>query len=324
MFKTVKENKPQYESNVDWEEYNDHVEEQILAATEESPNQVCFISAIIDSGMQPPDDEYKEYDWEDDERQNKLLKAGFGCYVEDDKFFVPNKSADSIIIYLDFPDIQINYGQFFSEDGEDDWKPYRASFYGSWQGKDGVINLTPQNGEFGPKTVIHKLAKATGLHKKGPLKVDTFDIGKLLGKVLTMDVEVNRGGENGEYLNDKVKNPSAKHPSIPVPEHNIEPFLIPMNWTDKKYAPKPEHLQQLRPSTKRRLEMSEEWEDSSLKAQLELLAESKSKDEGSKDGKTPDGSDKKHSGKPSPKKQKVTQKVEEREDDTEFDDDIPF
>ena len=222
--KKAKQTTSSYESNIDWEAYNQHLLEQINEATEDGDDsvQVCIISGLVDTGTQPPQEEYTVYDWEDSEQQNKLLKANFGCFVEDDKFHIPNRKNDTMVIMVDFPTIQINYGAFFSEDGADDWKPYRHLYAGDWKGVATPIILNPKDGEYNPKSRISKLAKVTGCIKGSAAPAD-FDLGELMGKDLVMDITAE---QNGEYININVKDPAKRNKAIPIPDHDIEPFGV--------------------------------------------------------------------------------------------------
>lgn len=270
MSKFKKKAKPVQSSSskdIDWDGYNQHILEQVNAATDdgEDPVQVCIVSAIIDTGTQPPQEEYTEYNWEDDDRQNKLLKADFGCYVDGDKFYIPNRSADTVVICVDFPSIEINYGKFFNAPegkkyGEDDFKPYRALVAGDWKGVATPIMLAPSNGEYSSKSRIAKLAKATGAVKGTKVPAD-FDIGELLGGDLMMEITAE---ENGEYINVNVKDPSKRKKVIPIPDHNIEPIGVMIGEENDEDA-----IKQVNNKVKKLLKTAKEYEGSPLQKQLE-------------------------------------------------------
>lgn len=257
--------------NVAWEAYNAHLEEAVKTATEdgESKNQVCFISCIVDTGTQPSQEPYTVYDEAPEgdpnfDKQRKLLEADFGCYVEGGKFHIPNKPVDSVVFFVDFPDIKVNYGKFFSPDGEDSYKPHRTLLAGEWD-KIATYTGVPSGG-YGGKSRISVLAKATGVTKGNPPA--DFDIADLLGVPFTMDVTYSRGGDKNQYLGIDVANPSSKHKAIPVPEHDVVPFGISMDGGNS-----PEELEQIarKGALLRRLELAEGWEGSKLKAELDAL-----------------------------------------------------
>lgn len=274
-------------SNVDWEAYNAHREERVEAAIEENgANMDCFVSLLIDSGTQPPQEAFTEYPWEDNDKQNKLLKAGFGCKVEDDKFYIPNSSSDSIIIAVDFPDILIDYGKFFSEDGESEERPFRYYIAGDWKGIAGVtVAQVGADGTYSTRSTISKIAKAAGLVKGGKVDKD-FNIGDIMGAVFTMDVEIDYK-EDKSYI--KAKNISTRSKKLPPLKCDIDCIGIMMNLDEDDEPYVEDELRQINTTVIKRLQMAEEWEDSDLKKALEKLGKlnnipspSSSKDEDKK------------------------------------------
>jgi len=307
----------QASSNVDWKAYNKHLAEAIDEATDngENKNLVCIISALIDSGMQKPDDEFTEYKWEDDERQNKLLEADFGCYVEEDKFYIPNRATDSVIIAVDFPDVMVDYGKYFN-DGESDIKPYRHLLAGQWMGIAGITTLAPKSDGYGTLTRITKLGKATGL-VKGSKAPSDFALGDLLGKVFTMDLGYvwadNKKDKENPHLNINTGEPSSKHKSIPTPDYDLEPLGISMDGGNTD-----EELNQLSVSVIKRLELAEGWEESELRK--ELIKIGKVMGEGGSPPKE-DKKEEEESPKKSTKKTTPKKVVEEEDEDDPFADD---
>jgi hypothetical protein len=267
-----------------WEAFNEHRVQVINQVTDDGENsqQVCFISGIVDSGTQKPQEEYTEYDWEDSERQHKLIEADFGCFhnEETNKLCIPNKSSDSVIFFVDFPDILIDYGMLFGE-GED-LRPHRELLAQEWDNIATVTTLQPDEFKgYGPKSRIYKLAKATGCVVKGNPPAD-FDVGDLLGKVFTMDViaEISEEG----FFNSKISGVSSKHKAIPTPKHNITPFGIMMNEECDEEVLK---FISSRKSVMNRLALAEEWNDSVLKEQITKLRAAKSAEEKDDDEKEP-------------------------------------
>lgn len=258
---------------VDWDLYNGHLEEAVKQATDDgdNKNQVCFISGIIDTGTQPAQEPYTTYDEAKEgdpnfDKQRKLIEADFGCYAADGKFYIPNKPVDSVVFFVDFPDIKVNYGKFFALDGKDDYKPYRTLLAGDWDGLATYTALSPSPTGYGGKSRVSVLAKATGTTKGNP--PSDFDVGELLGKPFTMDVLLSRGGDKGQFLNVRVSNPSSKHKAIPVPEHDVVPFGVSMSGGNSVVE-----LEQIvrKGAILRRLEMAKEWEGSKLKIEIASL-----------------------------------------------------
>ena len=268
-----KAKKPQSASNVDWNKFNRHIEERVEAAIEENGvNMECYVSMLIDSGTQPAQDPFTEYEWEDSDQQNKLLKKDFGCYVEDGKFYIPNRPMDSIILAVDFPDIMVDYGRFFSEDNTSEERPYRHFLAGDWEGVAGyTAAIVGKDGAYSARSTITKIAKAANLVKGSKVKED-FNIGDLMGAVFTMDVEVS-SEEKGDKFYTKVKatNLSARSKKLPPLECDIECIGIMMNLDEDDEPYVEEELRQINSKVIKRLEMAEEWEDSDLKKALEKL-----------------------------------------------------
>ena len=255
-------------SNIDWAAFNQHLLEVVNESIKkEGKNQVCILSGIVDSGKQYPQDKYTTYPSdENDPRQKKLLDANFGCFHEDGKFHIPQKPADSVIFFVDFPSILVNYGKFFSESGEDDFKPYRTLLAGEWEKIAQVTVLSPDPEEgYGPLSRIHKIANAIGLVDGNP--PTDFDIGSLLGGVFTMDISAE---QNDTFVNIRVKNVGTKHQAIPVPEYTGVPFGI--SWEGGNDS---EALDQVKRKKviRKRLEMATDYEGSGLQKELEALSD---------------------------------------------------
>lgn len=308
-----KANKEGFKSTIDFKGFNDHLEEVMDEVFEEEGNALpCIISGIIDTGVQTS---WTEYPWEDSERQQKLLDADFGCEVDEENnlFKIPNR-ADSVVFYVDFPQIMVNYGRFFQGDGvpkkgeefsygEDDFKPYRELLAGEWEN---IATHTPVIAPYGAKSRIAKLAKATGLVKKG-LPSDDFDIGELLGQWLMMTIETNRSGDENQYFNVRVKTPTTKPKAVPTPKYKLETFGVMFDGGNDL-----EELKFIRKSVLSLLEKAEGWEDSGLKAELDKVSKSKGKS----------GEDKKSTPKTKPKTTKPTEDY--ASDTQEEDEDTPF
>ncbi len=274
-------------SDVDWDAYNDHLLEQI---GDEVENHVAIVSGLIDLGVQERPDYVEEYTGT--KKQEKAIKDGRSYVREnedgEEEIVTELKPVDQVAIFADFPEIMINYGKFFSKDGEDDWKPYRHLITGTfWNKADrkmyakGVsLSCSPNDKAKGgwaydPKSTISKLAVATG-SAKSPVEQD-FDIGELLGGVFSMDL-VAEESKDGKHINIKANNPSKKHKTVKVPEYDIEPMGIMLDGDNDE-----EDLKQLRPAIINTLELAEGWATSGLKEELDNLKDSSSEKKGSDD-----------------------------------------
>lgn len=293
-------------SNEDWKKWNDYVYDCVQEATEDGdePLQPCFISGIVDSGTQSPAEAEREYDWEDTDQQNKLIKVGVGR-VEGDKFYVKNRDNDTIVMTVDFPTVMIDYAKHPASDSdEEDLKPYRALLAGDWDGAATPIALNPADDGYNPKSRIAKLTKATGIVKKGKVPKD-FDLGELLFGEFMMNITAE-WSEDDKFMNVRTADPTAKPKAIPMPEHDIEPFAVMMDGGNEE-----EDLKQVNGKILKRLQLAKEWDDSELKKELEKLGRLS----GNNDSEA--SSDKKSPKKPS----KVEQEPDE---DLADDDDNPF
>lgn len=253
-------------SNEDWKKWNDYVYDCVQEATEDGdePLQPCFISGIVDSGTQSPAEAEREYDWEDTDQQNKLIKVGVGR-VEGDKFYVKNRDNDTIVMTVDFPTVMIDYAKHPASDSdEEDLKPYRALLAGDWDGAATPIALNPADDGYNAKSRIAKLAKATGIVKKGKVPKD-FDLGELLGGEFMMNITAE-WSEDDKFMNVRTADPTAKPKAIPMPEHNIEPFAVMMDGDNEE-----EDLKQVNGKILKRLQLAKEWDDSELKKELEKM-----------------------------------------------------
>jgi hypothetical protein len=257
------------ESNVDWDEFNEHLLEQI---GEESESQVAILSGIMDLGIQERPDH--EEDYKGSTEQDKSISEGRSYLTEDETLIItPAKAVDSVALYADFPDVLVNYGKFFSKDEEDEWRPYRHLITNTWW--DPVAKLmvakgaalscrpnpkAPSGWAFDPKSTISKLATCTGAVPKGPVDQE-FELGDLLGGVFVMDLQAVR---DKKYINVKALNIGTKHKAIPSPEYDLEPFGV--SW---KGGNDDSSLQQVRANIKSTMERALNWPDSKLKIEFE-------------------------------------------------------
>lgn len=298
------------ESNVDWNEFNQHLLEVL---GEEEP-QVAILSGIIDVGVQYREDLVVDY--ENKEIQDKALEEGRAVLSEDGSKLTLSMSPVGQVVFLaDFPDLQVNYGKYFSKDGADDFKPYRALVGGSWEGVAKGINMNSKKisgvWQFDPKSTISKLAKFTD-GVSGAVPQD-YDIGNLLGNAFAMDVGMKES--DGKFYAN-CKNVNRKHKMVEVPEHNIEPFGISFEGGND-----PKDLFNINGQVFKLLEKAVGWNESGLKKELEAFQAEKESAKEDKD--TPKEAPKKSAPvkKAAPKKAAKAAEPEPEEDE---DDDCPF
>lgn len=311
-------------SNVDWDAFNEHLLEQI---GEEVESRVGIISGIIDLGVQPRPDYVEEYTGT--KKQDAQLKSGRSYLDADEENIITElKPVDQVAIFVDFPEIMINYGEFFN-DGEDDWKPYRHLITGeNWDKQENKMfakgvslsckpdDKAPSGWGYDRKSTISKLAIGSGVIKRAPVD-QNFDIADLMNGVITMDLVAE---ESGKYVNIKATNISSKHPAIPVPEHDIECFGIGLDGDNDA-----DTLKFIRASIRNTLERAQGWETSGLKAELDAQekAATKASEDSTEDDEEEDDTPKKRTPRKAPAKKTTKRVAEEEEDEDDEEEETP-
>jgi hypothetical protein len=320
------------ESNIDWKEWNAHCFEKIG-----DENRIGIICGIIDLGMHTPED--AEFLWDGTpEEEEAAIADKPNTYFEDIKGKRykrwPQKPRQQIAIMADFPEIEINYGKHFSDDGADEIRPYRHIMNGEWDGElKGIDLMSSPPAEkggvwtFSTKSYISKIAKACSLTDQVCTK--DMDVGELLGGVFCCDLAAKFSkAENTGFLNIRVGAPTKKHEKIPVPEYALEGFGISLDEENSVEA-----LKQLNNKLKKKIETAEDYQGSVLQKQLEAVggtpAKGASKDAPVKDtpkegvaDKATNVANKESSTKDAPPKDTPPEDVDD--DDDDMDDDIPF
>lgn len=289
------------DSTVDWESFNKHLLEVI---GEEEP-RVAILSGIIDVGIQVRDDLVVDYEGSD--QQEKAISEGRAFIsAEGNKLTVKMPPVGQVVFIAHFPEIQVNYGKYFSKDGSDDFSPYRDLVGGSWEGVAKGINMNSKKiggvWQFDPKSTISKLAKFTcGVNGAVP---QDYDIGEFLGKAFAMDVGMKES--DGKFF-PNCKNVNRKHKMSEIPPHNIEPFGINFEGDNDK-----KDLSNINGKVFKLLEKAIGWNESGLKKELEEYNLEKESEKEAKE--TP---------KAAPKEDTKPKAIEQEEDE-DFDDDCPF
>ena len=221
------------ENNVDFDALNAYVIKTVDCEQPETMNG--YISMIVDLGTQKQPDGEWNVDDEDvgltveelTEKHAELIAEGkinkFELSYDNDvkakviKKFVPQKDRQSIVYAVDFPDTQLDKGQFFGNDtGET--KPLRlwigGQFWNPYQSKMLVQNMIPlkivKDDKIGwtmnPKSSTYKIALASRLIKTGESFMPE-SIDKLLGQTLQFQIQIfNQSGKNGKtYYTEKLK-----------------------------------------------------------------------------------------------------------------------
>jgi len=343
-------------SKVDWDGLNAHLLQQIGTSVEQ---RIGVVTGIIELGIQPRPDYVEKY--KGTKEQKDKLKGGNTYLSEDESEIITEMSpVEQIALYADFPEIDINYGEFYgiNSDDEDDngWKPYRHLITNEFWDKATTTMLAKgaslscrkddksESGyAYDGKSTISKLALGgnyIGSDKKiiSQAPVDQkFDLGDLLGAVFTMDLQAV---EDGKYVNIKGKNIGSKHRQLPDPEFDTDLcFGISFDGGNDDEA-----LKQVRKNIWETIKRASNWEESGLQAdyndyQARMTAEYKKKKEGESTDEGEEESqetvEKNVPQKAPPKKappqkapvKKVAPKTKpepEVGDDEDFEDDCPF
>lgn len=312
-------------SNADWEGFNQHLLEVI---GEDVESQIGVISGIVDLGLQKRDSYVEKY--KGTPEQDKKLEGNYTYLSEDGEEIITELSdAKQIAIMVDFPELMVNYGKYLSEDGEDDFKPYRHLITNQWwndtkkQMEAKGVSLTCRKSEKTPsgyaydeKSTISKLAISSKKSSK-PVCQD-FEVLDLLGGYITMNINAEES-KDGKYVNVNAKDISGVHKSINTDdiEYDLEPFAVLFDYENSD-----ECLKQLRESIKNTMKKAINWEDSAVKKQLEDLAkeyQNSKKEESDKNKAKGKSSKKKKPKKVATKRKEVVE--EDDNDECPFDED---
>lgn len=253
-----------------------------------------YISYIVDLGTQKqPDAEYN-VDEEDKGLSVEELTDKYASEIEDGKIrkfdlsydndvkakvikkFVPQKDRQSFVYAVDFPDIQLDKGQFFGSDSGET-KPLRlwsgGQFYNTFQSKMLVQNMTPlkitKDEKIGwtmnTKSATYKMALAAKLIKTGEAFLPQ-DLDKLLGQTLQFQVQIYNQKSNKdaskEYYTEKLKFVGAIQKKD-KPFEDVETQLIQFNQRNDDKA-----LKEVRKHILNTIEQATNFEGSAIQKQL--------------------------------------------------------
>jgi len=278
----------------DYDAMNAHVIE--AAGTQsKAKTLVGFPVGLYDLGLQPRAPYEEVYD-PSDARSKEAVEKGEatvekrdsyyddGKWLKDVEVFVkPRKPAKAVAIAVDFPQITVDKGQFF---GNSNPAPLRLIMGGNWMVKNPedeskkmriiqspfYLNENTGNpaGEWalGNRTNLFKMGEAADLlNENGNFKAS--DVAKLLGKALMFKIQVfqkpDKKDPSKSYYTETIKFVSEVPEGLPTPE--LDSSLIHglnMNRANPDYA-----LQMARGIVKNTMMLSEGWEKSVIKVELE-------------------------------------------------------
>lgn len=297
--------------DVDYKALNNHVIEVVDCEEPQVVNGV--VAGIVDLGMQEQPD--AQYSLQDDEigktipELNKMFAEQLAdgsitkfeeAWNNDKKAkeimkFVPQKPRHSIDMFIDFPDIMVDKGQFFGAEKSEP-KPYRISLGGQfWQKSKGekglmllqkmmalkVTNIGVPNGDLvwslNPKSIIHRMAVDGGLIKAGE-KFLPEQITDLLGKTFQFQIQVwnKPNKKTGQtYFTENIKY-IGKLPRGGKPFENYPAFLTQLNplptkdenGNEVEGKNDPEALKQIRAVQLNQMQQSPAFADSVIAKEL--------------------------------------------------------
>lgn len=292
------------ESNVDFDALNKYVVDMVDCKDPETYNG--YVSCIVDLGTQKqPDGEYN-VDEGDESLSVEELTEKYQQEIEDGKItkfalsydndvkakvikkFVPQKDRQSFVYAVDFPDIQLDKGQFFGDDSGET-KSLRlwsgGQFWNQYQGKMIVQNMIPlkviKDDKVGwtmnPKSTTHKMAVASKLISKGEAFLPQ-EIDKLLGQTLQFEIQIffSKGKNDKEYYNERIKFVGGIQKKD-SPFTDVETKLIQFNQENDEQG-----LKEVRKHILNTISNATNFEGSAIQAQLKTLRPDMFKEDGSK------------------------------------------
>jgi hypothetical protein len=272
---------------VDYNEVNTHVIERAGTATKKR-SIPGYISGIVDLGIQPRVIETEVKDGETYPEDAVYFKGQYGELKGKDavRFVAPSKQAVALLI--DFPQVLVNKGKFFREDGGEEL-PLRLVLNGEgmvktpegkWQSVvQYPIYLSETKHDDGVWAVaknakLHKLAEAAGiLDAQGYFKVNR--LGELLGKCLQFEFQCfmkpSKKDHTKLYYTEIVKLVGIVPEGVPVPPMP-EGIVAGIEWSSGN-TPDATAVQNLRLSIKNTIRNATNYEGSTIQPLIEAPRE---------------------------------------------------
>ncbi len=308
---------------VDWSGLNAHVAEAVqeaLGCDQGTPaGAIGIISGIVDYGKHQDPERVEPMD-EGDATAKKwkadMVAKGKAQNI-DGEFHYQAPPCQEVGIYVDFPSVTVDKGQFF---GDSNPAPYRVLLGGVFKGEPAQktkVQGYPNDNKvwvFGDKNRATKLAKAAKLKdlKDGFAQERLLE---LIGQAVQFNVEVfvNDAG----YLQEKVTNPSPIMAGIPIPEIDQDLlFYVGMNEDNED-----SYVKVLTKPVKEYCKVALDFEGSKLQKQLEAL-------EGNSGEQSKTQAPKQEFKQEAPKQEVKQQSLKDastyNEQPMDFDSDIPF
>lgn len=277
------ENAPQ----VDFDAMNQYIVDTV-GCSEKPEAMIGIVSGVIDLGLQKQDDAKMEWKGSDEERAAIEAKAAKG---ETQEYFEvvphgqnnvptlckrwPVKPQRCVALTFDIPDLMINRGKWFDEEGGEEL-PFRGLLNNEF-GMKGVGKIVGKpfstkeqkndDGSWSLKnnTILFKLAQATNQLEGGKFKPSM--LGNLIGEAAMFNVHVFINEQGGKkYLNEKMSfnGPVPKAMQKMIPELD-EKFMYMINFTGEQDL---EALKQLRQSVVNTMKLATDFEGSDIQKAL--------------------------------------------------------
>ena len=278
------------QSNVDWDAYHQYIIDTANLENREVMQGV--ITFMADLGVQAQPDAEFVFTGDEDEEAAEIEKnpgtyfktqlnqetkkmARYKCY--------PQKPIQAVAIAVDFPEIQLDYGQFFGDDSGTT-KPLRLWLGGTfYQEGTGMIVARPTylksnkklgTWSFDQKSVPYQIAVAAKVIKPGEA-FDTKRIGEILGKTVNWTVQVyNKEGKGGKsYFTEYIKFASGLSRGQKEIEYEGKLHVTGFNRDNDE-----DSLKELRNHIRNTMKNASNYEGSKIQKQLEALYDSNQKD----------------------------------------------
>lgn len=273
-------------SDVNFDEINKYLVE--AAGLEDRETLVGVVSMIVDLGTQKqPDAEYEFEGTEEDERNvvaeypETYFKDGINQQTKKPvrlKCF-PQKPVQAVAVAIDFPEIQVDKGQFF---GDSKPLPLRlwlgGQFYHPSEKKMVIaqptflkVNKKLGGWSFDQKHLFYKMAVAAKLIKPGEVFVPQ-DIDKLLGQAFQFEAQVffKAGKDGKKYYTEYIKFVSGLGRGQKAPECPVIPAVIQMTVKNDEQA-----VKEVRSHVLNTCRLASNWQGSALQKQVDELRSSR-------------------------------------------------
>lgn len=259
---------------IDWESLNKYIVE--TAQLQQQECLVGIVSGVHDLGVQPQEDAQLEWKGTPEEEAAEIAKNK-DTYFEDLKDYgdggkvkrykrFPVKPAQSVAITVDFPDIQIDKGQFFGKSNPAPLRLVLGGEFKSFIAKPLSLTLrkndkTNNQWSFPFNHTLYKMAVGAKIINQGEPFLPN-DIDKLLGKALQFKAQVFFNKEG--FYTEKCAFAAGLSRGQVAPELDESLLSMVMFNADNKK----EHLDQLRSSIKNTMRKASDFAESKLKDQI--------------------------------------------------------